>query len=199
MNLRRSVSETQDAHFKSERYGDMIKKIEFSEESKELMEISHGGERGNTKENARVAAAEWIKSLKAAGLHGRVFIDRFNIVLFYPDDLSMDTRRKAAECASKVELFQSGDAEWMVLPIFYVFYGFYYGHGKVWQDNIPYATLEQAMEKAAEIATAMEGYRPVYDLEALTIWAEGMEGRLSGYDLWRELRRAGYKIEFNEK
>ena len=193
------MGETQDAHFKSERYGDMIKKIEFSEESKELMEISHGGERWNTKENARVAAAEWIKRLKEAGLHGRVFIDRFATVLFYPDDLSMDTRRKAAECASEVELFKSGDSEWMVLPIFYVFYGFYYGHGKAWQDNIPFPTLSQAMEKAAEIATTEEGCRPVYDREALTIWAEGMEGRLSGYDLWRELRRAGYKINFDEK
>lgn len=193
------MGETQDAHFKSERYGDMIKKIEFSEESKELMEISHGGERWSTKENARVAAAEWIKNLKEAGLHGRVFIDSFATVLFYPDDLSMETRRKAAECAKKVELFQSGDAEWMVLPIFYVFYGFYYGHGRTWQDNIPYPTLAQAMEKAAEIATTEEGCRPVYDREALTIWAEGMEGRLSGYDLWRELRRAGYKINFNEK
>ena len=65
-------------------------------QSKELMEISHGGERGSTKEDARAAAAEWIKNLKAAGLHGRVFIDSFATVLFYPDDLSMDTRRKAA-------------------------------------------------------------------------------------------------------
>ena len=178
---------------------EMIKKIEFSEESKELMEISHGGERGSTKEDARAAAAEWIKNLKEAGLHGRVFIDRFAIVLFYPDDLSMESRRKAAECAKKVELFQSGDAEWMVLPIFYVFYGFYYGRNKAWQDNIPFPTLSQAMEKAAEIATAEEGCRPVYDLKSLTIWAEGMDGRLSGWSLWRELRRAGYKINFDGK
>lgn len=178
---------------------EMIKKIEFSAESKELMEISHGGERWSTKENARAAAAEWIKNLKEAGLHGRVFIDSFATVLFYPDDLSMDTRRKAAECASKVELFQSGNSEWMVLPIFYVFYSFNYGRSRSWEDNVPFPTLKQAVEQAAWIAVQKNHYdlEHAYNLGSLTIWAEGMEGRLSGKKLEQAFKHIGYDIRIS--
>lgn len=171
--------------------------VKVTGESAEVQDISFGGKYFGDEEDVREAAAEWITNLKAAGLHGRVFLSANRCISFYPTEHDMETRRKAYQAAESVELFRKRKAAWAVCPVFHVHYSFGVSDGDTYEESIPFPTLDGALRMAAELANARTiSGEPAYLQDEIFIYGEDRNKRLQGKTLWKVLEMHGYNMEF---
>ena len=171
--------------------------VKITGESAEVQDISFGGRYFGEEEDVRAAAREWIANLKAAGLHGRVFLGANRCISFYPSEHDMETRRKAFQAAESVELFRRRKAAWAVCPVFHVHYSFGVSDGNTYEESIPFPTLDGALKMAAELANArVVSGEPAYVQDDIFVYGDDRNKRVQGKALWKLLRMHGYDMEF---